>query len=47
VQAHVRAAGDIRSDASHFYLDAQLVVTLNGDEFFRKSWQESIPRHWT
>lgn len=44
---HVCATGTIRSDRDHFHFDAQLVVTLNREEFFRKTWLESIPRYLT
>ncbi|MBN1220993.1 MAG: CocE/NonD family hydrolase [Anaerolineae bacterium] len=40
----VRSTGAIRSTATDFHVDVQLVVTLNGNLFFQKSWLESIPR---
>jgi|HigsolmetaAR201D_1030396.scaffolds.fasta_scaffold10820_2 putative CocE/NonD family hydrolase len=41
----IRSSGTIRSTASHFHIDIELLVTLNGNMFFHKSWLESIPRH--
>ncbi len=40
----IRSSGTIRSTASDFHIDIELLVTLNGNTFFHKSWLESIPR---
>jgi len=39
------ASGTKRATEKEFHLDVQLVVKLNGAEFFRKSQIESIPRN--
>jgi hypothetical protein len=40
----VRSSGAIRSTETDFYVDVQLLVKLNGNVFFQKSWLESVPR---
>lgn len=42
----IHASGTKRATEKEFHLDVQLVVTLNGAEFFRRAWIESIPRRW-
>lgn len=44
-ETHVRSTGTIRSTETDFHLDIELTVKLNGAEFFRKSWLETIPRN--
>ncbi len=34
------------SDATSFYLTNTMVALLNGEEIFRKTWEEAIPRNW-
>lgn len=41
---YIRSTGTVRSIGNNFHVDIQLVVTLNGNPFFQKSWLESIPR---
>jgi hypothetical protein len=43
-ETHIRTAGTIRSTATDFHIDVELIVRLNGNLFFQKSWLESIPR---
>jgi hypothetical protein len=43
-ETDIRSSGTIRSTASDFHIDIELLVTLNGNRFFHKSWLESIPR---
>jgi hypothetical protein len=43
-KTRVCATSHLRSDAHNFHIDIQLVVMLNGEEFFRKAWLESVPR---
>ncbi|MEZ4711062.1 MAG: CocE/NonD family hydrolase [Caldilineaceae bacterium] len=43
-QTEIRATGSIHSTADAFHIDIQLMVHLNGNRFFEKSWLESIPR---
>lgn len=45
-EIYIRTTGAIRSTETDFHLDIQLLVTLNGNTFFQKSWLESIPRQW-
>jgi predicted acyl esterase len=40
----IRSTGTVRSAERAFHVDLQLLVTLNGNLFFQKSWLESIPR---
>lgn len=40
----IHASGNIRATATDFHVDVQLLIKLNGNEFFQKSWLESIPR---
>jgi hypothetical protein len=40
----IHASGTKRATEKEFHLDVQLLVTLNGAEFFRRSQIESIPR---
>jgi len=40
----IHASGNIRATATDFHVDVQLLIKLNGSEFFQKSWLESIPR---
>ncbi len=42
----IRAAGTIRTTATHFHIDIELQVKLNGNQFFQKSWLETIARKW-
>ncbi|NJN79130.1 MAG: CocE/NonD family hydrolase [Anaerolineales bacterium] len=42
---HVHSTGSIRTTETDFHLDIQLVVKLNGNVFFQKSWLESIKRN--
>lgn len=44
-QTRIRSSGTLRSTETEFQVDVELVVTLNGNEFFSKTWLESIPRH--
>jgi len=41
----IRAAGTIESDASTFDVRVRLDVTLDGEPFFEREWQEPIPRN--
>jgi hypothetical protein len=43
-ETHIRSSGTYRSTHTDFHVELQLVVTLNGQLFFQKSWLESIPR---
>lgn len=43
-ETHIRSTGAIRSTESDFHADVELLVTLNGNIFFQKSWLETIPR---
>jgi hypothetical protein len=43
-RTEIRTSGSVRSTADTFHVDIQLAVLLNGHEFFRKAWIESIPR---
>ncbi len=43
----VRSTGAIRSTASDFHIDMQLTVKLDGNEFFRRRWLETVPRQLT
>ncbi|ANT63153.1 peptidase S15 (plasmid) [Salipiger sp. CCB-MM3] len=36
--------GEMTCDAETFFLKATMVVTLNGEEVFAKTWDEAIPR---
>jgi hypothetical protein len=40
----IRSSGTKRATATEFHLDVQLVVLLNGVEFFRRAQIESVPR---
>ena len=31
-------------DATHFHVQAEIILTENGTEIFRRNWQEAIPR---
>jgi hypothetical protein len=42
---HIHSTGTIRSTETDFHLDIQLVVKLNDNVFFQKSWLESIKRN--
>ena len=42
---HVHSTGSIRTTETDFHLDIQLVVKLNENVFFQKSWLESIERN--
>src|SRR5258706_345023 len=42
---HVHSTGSIRTTETDFHLDIQLVVKLNANVFFQKSWLESIKRN--
>ncbi len=44
-KTEILSTGSIRCTETHFSLDVQLVVKLNGNEFFRKSWLENVPRN--
>lgn len=44
---HIRSTCHIRSDEHNFHVDIQLVVRLNGEEFFRKAWLEVVSRQLT
>ncbi|MCB0085323.1 MAG: hypothetical protein KDE47_30495, partial [Caldilineaceae bacterium] len=43
-ETEIRATGSIHSTVDAFHIDIQLLVHLNGNRFFEKSWLESIPR---
>ncbi len=45
-EIYIRSTGTIRSTETDLHVDLQLLVTLNGNPFFQKSWLESIPRQW-
>ncbi len=45
-EIYIRSTGAIRSTETDLHVDIQLLVTLNGNPFFQKSWLESIPRQW-
>jgi hypothetical protein len=45
-EIYIRSTGTIRSTETDLQVDLQLLVTLNGNPFFQKSWLESIPRQW-
>ena len=40
----IRATGTIRTTVTHFHIDIELQVKLNGNLFFHKSWLETIAR---
>ncbi len=40
------STGSIRTTRDHFHIDVQLKVLLNGNDFFSKSWLESLPRQF-
>lgn len=42
----VETDSSMASDATTFYLQDHLLVRLNDDVFFEKSWQKDIPRHF-
>lgn len=42
----IHATGTIRTTATHFHIDIELQVKLNGNPFFQKSWLETIARQW-
>jgi len=42
---HVHSTGSIRTTETDFHLDIQLVVKVNENVFFQKSWLESIKRN--
>ena len=42
---HIRATGDIESDATAFDVRVDLDVRLDGEPFFERTWQERIPRN--
>ncbi len=41
----IHASGTMRATQTDFHIDVQLRITLNGSEFFSRSWIESIPRN--
>jgi len=43
-EVHTRSTGMLRSTATDFHLNIELVVKLNGNVFFQKSWLETVPR---
>jgi putative CocE/NonD family hydrolase len=43
-KTHIHSSGTIRSTETDFHLDVELIVRLNGNIFFQKSWLETIPR---
>jgi predicted acyl esterase len=43
-ETHIRSSGTIRSTASDFHINIELLVTLDGNTFFQRSWLESVPR---
>jgi uncharacterized protein len=43
-QTEVRSSGGLRCTETHFVIDIQLRVVLNGNLFFERSWLENIPR---
>jgi hypothetical protein len=42
---HIHSTGSIRSTETDFHLDIQLLVKLNDNIFFQKSWLESVKRN--
>jgi hypothetical protein len=40
----IRSTGAVRGSEQAFHVDVQLLVTLNGNPFFERSWLESIQR---
>ena len=40
----IQATGTIRTTATHFHIDIELRVKLNGNLFFQKGWLETIAR---
>lgn len=40
----IRSTGTTRTTLDHLHIDVQLLVLLNGNEFFRRSWLESVLR---
>jgi hypothetical protein len=45
ITAEVRSEGDLRSTATELRWDVSLVVHLDGEPFFERTWSETIPRH--
>ncbi len=43
-QTDIHASGAIRSTETEFHVDVELLVKLNGNIFFQKSWLETLPR---
>jgi hypothetical protein len=34
----------LTSDASYYYIDAEMLAYEKGEEVFRKEWREKVPR---
>jgi hypothetical protein len=43
-EIEIVSTGTTRTTHDHFHIDVQLKVKLNGNEFFEKSWLESVAR---
>jgi uncharacterized protein len=44
IDVHVEASGSLTSTATSFAMSVDLVVRLDGDLFFERTWAETIPR---
>jgi hypothetical protein len=44
-EIQIFSTGTTRTTLEHFHIYVQLRVLLNGNEFFKKTWLESVPRY--